>query len=121
MEKLEPLNAIANEFQIKTATLQIFNLDQLFYEGKAYSVLALPPSHLETGIMPQLVFEDKDHNFCSIFSDSASTEATNSTQVTSCGPSLKLVSEAEILSSDFDVDQASTILTSDGFQQSGLC
>lgn len=113
MDHLETLNAIVEEFDIKTSTLQVFKLDQLFLEGKKYSVLPKPPRQLESGIMPHFVFDDKDQSFCSIFSDPASGDGSNSTQITDCIPSLKLVSESEILSSDFDVDQAATILTSD--------
>lgn len=113
MEQLETLNAIAEEFSVKTATLQAFKLEQLYLEGKKYSVLTNPPRHLETGYIPQIMFEDKDQSFCSIFSDPATTDMSNSTQVTDCIPSIKLVSQPDILSSDFDADQVATILTSD--------
>lgn len=113
MDQLETLNDIAEEFEIKTTTLQTFKLEQLFLEGKRYSVLPEPPRHFEIGNMPQIVFEEKDQSFCSIFSDAENSCFRNSTQSTDCTPVLKLVSEPEILSSDFDADRMTTILTSD--------
>lgn len=115
MEKLESLNAIVEEFQIKASTLRVFKISELVLEGKNYDVVAESPRHLETGNVPNFLFEDRDQNFCSIFSDSIVSNESHCTQITESLPNIKLLSDAEILSSDFEPDQGATILTSDAY------
>lgn len=107
MENLETLNAIVDEFEIKKATLDVFRLAELAEEGKRFRIGTKP----EFSHVPDIVFEDANTTFCSIFSGDSSF----STQATSVGAKLK--SDDEILSSDFGVDDAPVLLTSDNTEK----
>lgn len=128
MENFENLNTILDEFNIKKATLEVFNLAKLYEFGTTLEQVSIPPTEYGDQV-PNVVFDEQDSSFCSIFSDSIeqpnSTQPSQisqfsqqsqfaSTQVSWCSQyNSKLLSDGDILSSDFGLDPAAPILTSD--------
>lgn len=113
MEKLEALNTIIDEFHIKQTTTAIFGIADLIDKGKSYVEVSVPPTHLESGYLPDIVYDDdsQNDNFCSIFS-----EQLEVTQITQNDTTFeKLRSDNEILSSEFDIDPQEPILTSEAW------
>lgn len=117
MESFEPLNAIIDEFQIKKGTLSIFGLDALYQRGKDFR---FDDIELIDSIDPvTLTFDDDEPPFCSIFSEPDSTYTTQPTQASQIDARLhsrapvKLVSDGEILSSEFDQERTSPVLLSE--------
>lgn len=118
MENFESINAIVDEFKYKKGTLAIFGLDSLYEQGKSFQ-FGVPEPSVPNPDPPSIVYEDEDPSFCSIFSDPDSlvqtTQATQLTQLTSQVPRsiAKLLSDLEILSSEFDLDHSQPILLSE--------
>lgn len=128
MENFESLNTILDEFKIKKATIEVFNLGKLYKFGITLDQVSAPPTSYGDHV-PNVVFDEQDSSFCSIFSDPAgqpqSTQQSqfsqfsqqsqfSSTQISRLSQfNSKLVSEGDILSSDFGLDPAAPILTSD--------
>lgn len=110
MEKLEALNTIIDEFHIKQTTTAIFGISDLIDKGKSYVEVSVPPAQLESGYLPDIVYDDdsQNDNFCSIFS-----EQPDVTQITQNSTFEKLHSDNDILSSEFDIDPQEPILTSE--------
>lgn len=112
MENLESVYTITLEFCIKRSTTCIFGIAELVDQGKDYVEVSERPIKLETGYLPDIVFEDEcNDQFCSIFSDENQT--TQITQDREHTTFEKLHSETEILSSEFEMDSGVPILTSD--------
>lgn len=114
MEKLESLQAFVQEFRIKRSTTAIFGISELIHQARAYVEVCERPTHLNTGYLPDIVFEDDSANqFCSIFSEADQTSATQFTETEELLVLRKLHSDSEILSSEFEIDAEVPILTSE--------
>lgn len=120
MENLEPLNAIVDEFRFKRSSLEIFGLDVIYEQGKKYEFSDFEPKDFNDK-PPTIIFEDEEPSFCSIFSEqdcqqTQTSQITNDTQkrqVCHGEFALKLLSDREILTSDFCKEQSSPLLLSE--------
>lgn len=128
MENFEPLNAIVDEFQVKKSTLAIFGLDQLYERGTYLRFGEFEP--VSSRYLPIITHDDEEPEFCSIFSEPDSLYTTQPTQLTQqpiqldqltamgqgAQPTVKdltkLVSDREILSSEFE-EQSTPLLLSE--------
>lgn len=115
MDNFETLSAIAEEFKIKRSTLDIFGVAELVDSGSKFEVVTERP--VDSKILPEFILDDDDDDsFCSLFSDilDNSFEFTQITQEADPRFELhKLHSDGEILSSEFEAEPVSTILTSE--------
>lgn len=121
MQKFESINAIVEEFQFKKTTLAIFGLDELYHQGTKIQFGDFEPVHTDNVI--EIVFEEEDPSFCSIFADDSTmdtqstlpTQNTQVLQVAMAGTSapMKLVSDGDILSSEFELDRSEPFLLSE--------
>lgn len=101
MERFELLNAIVGEFAIKEAALDLFGVKQLVWAGRDYQPASEPLVH---AALPQIVYDD-------VLSDCESAHSLE-TPDTTFGTVNKLVSDGEVLSSDFTLEPG-VILTSE--------
>lgn len=124
MENLEPINAIVDEFQFKKRSLDLFGLSELYNQGINYEFTVFDPKDYSDQ-PPIIVFEDEEPSFCSIFSEqdfqqTQTSQFTSDTRIIQFSgrdykelSALKLLSDREILSSDFEEDQSPPILLSE--------
>lgn len=117
MENFETLNSIAEEFHIKKQALKIFGLDDLFERGSHYVTLhEEPPTFYNS--KPDILMEEESQTFCSIFSEDKSKSKIKSDGIISQNVSLvKLISQGDILTSEFDTEDADPVLTSQNEEQ----
>ncbi|PVH20391.1 hypothetical protein CXQ85_002179 [Candidozyma haemuli] len=115
MTHIESLKDIVVKHDIKHRTLAVYGLDDLVKQADHYTV----PSEIreeDVGPMPDILFEDNDPSFCSVFSDQINhSMQTQATQEPSFNA--KLLSEGAILSSEFEQELPEAILTSDQIRE----
>lgn len=109
MNNFDTLNRIVETHDIKLKVLAVYGLDELVKQGENY--LTLTSVLNENGHMPEIIYEDIDPSFCSVFSDSL--EFAFHSPNTSLQSNDKLQSQGTILSSEFEHEKRETILTSD--------
>lgn len=109
MNDFDTLNKIVETHDIKLKVLAVYGLDELVKQGENYVTPAMVPN--EIGLMPEIIYEDNDPSFCSVFSDSF--EFTFQSTNMSLQSNDKLQSQGTILSSEFEHEKRETILTSD--------
>lgn len=109
MNNFETLNDVVEKNGIKPKVLAVYGLDNLYQQAKNYTI----PSKVSEGIgaMPDIIYEDNDPSFCSVFSDGL--DVSVQTQITDDSFNGKLHSEGAILSSEFEYERSEAILTSD--------
>lgn len=109
MNNFDTLNDVVEKNGIKPKVLAVYGLDVLFKQAENYTI---PSMVIEgTGPMPDIIYEDNDPSFCSVFSDGP--DVSMQTQVTNDSFNGKLHSEGAILSSEFEHERSEAILTSD--------
>lgn len=123
MENLESLNAIVDEFKFKGGSLEIFGLEILYEQGKNYEFIDFEPKDYSDE-PPTIIFEDEESSFCSIFSEqdfrqTQTSQFTNEITIqhnfrdSNEAVILKLLSDKEILSSEFGDEHSSPLLLSE--------
>lgn len=119
MQNINSLNDIADEFNIKPPTLSIFQLEELYTLGKSFERLTERPKVPPCSGSYDIVFDLGNESFCSIFlaiPDGAKTTELDNTILSEGQIDTKLISDLEILSSEFECDDAPSILTSETHQ-----
>ena len=115
MEELQSINEIVSHYNIKTSTVSIFCLDEVVAFGKGIQRLQHRPTAPICSNQYDLVFDLGRESFCSIFLEdefrSDSRDMESSSHWVKSEP--KLVSDPDILSSDFDIEALESILTSE--------
>ncbi|GEQ70235.1 hypothetical protein JCM33374_g3911 [Metschnikowia sp. JCM 33374] len=115
MEHLGSLNEIVDEYKFKTSTLSIFHLAELYVLGNGIERLAERPAALPHNTSYDIVFDLGNESFCSIFSGAAETTdlQDETTILSENNLNAKIVSDSEILSSEFEQENPQPILTSE--------